>query len=393
MRVPLALIGLLSLWLATGTVGAQTPVSDLVISEVLPNAGQGSRDAAFEWVEIENRSQRAISLEGWALEDNNARDALPAISVPAGGFVVLVASADGADALAAAAEIGLIDDGRIGNGLANTGDRLQLIDPTGTAVDGVPWGTDRSLTESVAPAAGLSLSRTAGMEALVVGAPTPGLGLASTADAAAADPAALQITEIFPNAGAGQRDAAFEWIELHNPTDEAVNVGGWFIVDNGGSDYLPPAEITAGGYLVIASSVEAAGADALIVENGRLANGGDLVRLLDPSGREVAHVDFSGPSLPPPEVGTSLALVEGVWILNVEPTPGSAGSTGLLSRLNSDESLSGSGEGGEPSAPAREDGDDGGIPALAIVAIGLGPLLAWAAVSLWRRRTMPEGQR
>lgn len=79
MRVALALIGLLSVWLATGTGGAQTPTSDLVISEVLPNAGQGSRDAAFEWVEIENRSQRAISLEDWALEDNNARAALPAV--------------------------------------------------------------------------------------------------------------------------------------------------------------------------------------------------------------------------------------------------------------------------------------------------------------------------
>ena len=42
MRVALALIGLLSIWLATSATGAQTPVPDLVISEVLPNAGQGS---------------------------------------------------------------------------------------------------------------------------------------------------------------------------------------------------------------------------------------------------------------------------------------------------------------------------------------------------------------
>ena len=158
MRVALALIGLLSAWLATSAAGAQTPLPDLVISEVPPNAGQGNRDAAFEWVEIENRSGSAISLDGWALEDNNARDALPAISVPAGGFVLLVGSQDGAEALTAAltaagVEIGLIGDGRIGNGLANTGDHLLLIDPTGATVDGVSWGTDRSVTKSMAPPA------------------------------------------------------------------------------------------------------------------------------------------------------------------------------------------------------------------------------------------------
>jgi hypothetical protein len=264
------------------------------------------------------------------------------------------------------------------------------------AVDGVSWGTDRSLTESVAPVAGLSLSRSAGMGAPVVGAATPGASGVAAAVTVVGEPAALQITEIFANAGAGQRDAAFEWIELHNPTDEAVSVGGWFIADNGGSDRLPAAEIAAGGYLVVAGSVEAVDVEALVVEDGRLGNGlansGDLILLIDPAGREVARVDFSGPPLPLPEAGASLALVDGLWILNLEPTPGAAGSTGLLSRLDSDGSLNDSGQGGERGAPAREDGG-GGIPALAIVAIGLAPLLAWAAVTVWRRRTALEPKR
>lgn len=404
MRVALALIGLLSAWLATSAAGAQTPLPDLVISEVLPNAGQGNRDAAFEWVEIENRSGNAISLDGWALEDNNARDALPAISVPTGGFVLLVGSQDGAEALTAAltaagVEIGLIGDGRIGNGLANTGDHLLLIDPTGATVDGVSWGTDRSVTESMAPPAGLSLSRGRSLGAPVIGAATPGVPAptATTAETAAAEaPADIRITEIFANAGAGQRDAAFEWIELHNPTGKAESLDGWFIADNGGSDRLPAAEIAAGGYLVVAGSVEAAGVEALVVEDGRLgsglANGGDLIALIDPAGREVARVDFSSPPLPRPEAGASLALVDGLWILNLEPTPGAAGSTGLLSRLNSDGSLSDSDEGGERGAPAREKGE-GGISALAILAIGLAPLLAWAAVTVWRRRAALKPQR
>jgi hypothetical protein len=96
--------------------------------------------------------------------------------------------------------------------------------------------------------------------------------------------------------------------------------------------------------------------------------------------------------LPRPEAGASLALVDGLWILNLEPTPGAAGSTGLLSRLNSDGSLSDSDEGGERGAPAREKGE-GGISALAILAIGLAPLLAWAAVTVWRRRAALKPQR
>ncbi len=400
MRVALALIGLLSARLATSAAGAQTPLPDLVVSEVLPNAGQGNRGAAFEWVEIGNRSGSAISLDGWALEDNNARDALPAISVPAGGFVLLVGSQDGAEALTAAltaagVEIGLIGDGRIGNGLANTGNHLLLIDPTGATVDGVSWGTDRSVTESMARPAGLSHSRGRSLGAPVIGAATPGVQAptATTAETAAAEaPADIRITEIFANAGAGQRDAAFEWIELHNPTDKAVSLDGWFIADNGGSDRLPAAEIAAGGYLVVAGSVEAAGGEALVVEDGRLGNGGDLIVLIDPAGREVARVDFSGPPLPRPEAGASLALVDGLWILNLEPTPGAAGSTGLLSRLNSDGSLSDSDEGGERGAPAREEGE-GGISALAILAIGLAPLLAWAAITVWRRRAALKPQR
>ena len=318
MRVALALIGLLSVWLATSGADAQLPpMPDLVISEVLPNSGQGSRDAAFEWVEIENRSGGPISLAGWVLEDNHARDALPEIIVPAGGFVLLAASQDGAEAFAApAAEIALIVDGRIGNGLANSGDRLWLIDPTGAAVDGLSWSTDHSVTESVAPPPGLSLRRRPGMTTPTVGEPTPGTAGVSRETQINNTPIALMITEIFANAGAGQQDAAFEWIELHNPTDVTVELSGW-----------------------------------------------------------------------------SLALAEGIWILNVAPTLGRAGSTSLLSRLDRAESLGGFGESEERDSPVRKDGGDGGIPALAIVAIGLGPALAWGAASAWRRRPAIGGQR
>ena len=48
-----------------------------MISEVLANSGRAAEEPTHEWVELFNRSDAAVSTEGWQLEDNNAVDALP----------------------------------------------------------------------------------------------------------------------------------------------------------------------------------------------------------------------------------------------------------------------------------------------------------------------------
>ena len=42
-------------------------------------------------------------------------------------------------------------------------------------------------------------------------------------------PPALEITEIFANAGEGSRDAAFEWVEIHNAGTAPIDLAGWTI--------------------------------------------------------------------------------------------------------------------------------------------------------------------
>ena len=57
---------------------AQTAEGGLVITEVVANGGGGARDAALEWVEIQNRGQSAVELEGWGIQDNHSHDPLGA---------------------------------------------------------------------------------------------------------------------------------------------------------------------------------------------------------------------------------------------------------------------------------------------------------------------------
>lgn len=69
-------------------------------------------------------------------------------------------------------------------------------------------------------------------------------------------------------------DTEDEWVELHNPTSNPINLSGWLIEDGGGSDALPSVVIPAGGYGVVItgnSTVDATSSGAVEV---RLSGGG-----------------------------------------------------------------------------------------------------------------------
>lgn len=160
--------------------GAGTTAPWLRFSEFVSDPEEGGRDAAFEWVELVNTGGEPVDAGGWAIEDGAAADQLPAILVPAGGYLVvagrLAEFADGVLVVRPA-------DGEIGNGLGNAGDVLRLIAPDGTAADELSYG-DRDDVFDPAPAApgrGGSLGTEAGGDLpsaeswKVTGSVTPGL--------------------------------------------------------------------------------------------------------------------------------------------------------------------------------------------------------------------------
>jgi len=132
------------------------------ISEVLANAGAGVDDAAREWVELYNAGPKSVELGGWSLSDNVAADALPPAALPPGAYAVVAASPDFRRQYPAFQGTLLVPaDGRIGNGLANEGDRLLLLDEEGRPVDALSYGVDREFFDPSAPAVppGHSLER------------------------------------------------------------------------------------------------------------------------------------------------------------------------------------------------------------------------------------------
>ena len=119
----------------------------LEINEVMYDPAQSGNKASSEWVEIYNAGDKPINLAGWTLADNSESDELTALIVPAHGFAVVAASEVFRDEYPAFTAGLLTLDGRIGNGLADKGDRLLLYDPSGRLADGVSWGDDESVLD------------------------------------------------------------------------------------------------------------------------------------------------------------------------------------------------------------------------------------------------------
>jgi hypothetical protein len=156
-----------------------TPASrgDLLISELLADPAEAI-DPRGEWVELFNPQDHGWSLAGCLLADNSDETPLPpGASVPAGGFLV-VAAGEAPAGLAADAQVVLLP--RLGNGLANRGDRVVLRCGE-NVIDALSWGSDTSFTTLPAASAGHSLARldlTAGAPPryAINRAPSPGWG-------------------------------------------------------------------------------------------------------------------------------------------------------------------------------------------------------------------------
>ena len=324
----------------------------LWISEVYPNAGQGRNDASYEWFEITSRSDTPIDLNGWTIQDNTSSDPLDGLVIPPYASVVVAVESESDQP----ADL-RISDGRIGNGLANAGDRLELVDSAGHVVSAISWGDDRTHNNVSAPEESQSIHRTQPDGRPTIGAPNPGaLATVSTASqdapaieeedsttattaesgpepaetapesemptppAASVALAALQITEILPAPQSGHP----EWIELFNASEHPIDLSGWSIGDRGGrtdlSGIVPP-----GGRLVVAT--QRVGSDGAILVVERIGNGlnndADTISVYDPDGREVDSVTYGIDELPAPGSGLSLALDPARWVVTARPSPGS----------------------------------------------------------------------
>lgn len=341
----------------TPTPAATTALpGDILISELQPHPIAGGSDG--EWVEIHNRTAGAVTLSGWSLADNLGADPLPPFTLAPGGFAVIAADEAVFRGLYPlfSGTVVTVADGRLGNGLADDGDRLTLRDGHGTAIDALSYGSDVTVFDPPAPAtaAGHSLERRpvaldtdTAADFADCGFPSPGeppraltptptatpsrtptttvtaspTGTSTaTATPTATWPAgAVIVNEILPAPhavdwdGDGQAGAEDEWVELYNQAGVAVDLGGWRLddaADAGSPPYLLPAGtwIPAHGYALF-----------LRRQTGlTLNNTGDTVRLLSPDSLVAGLITFGSAAY---DHSFSRTAANG-WAWDYPPSPG-----------------------------------------------------------------------
>ncbi|MBQ8752499.1 MAG: lamin tail domain-containing protein, partial [Clostridia bacterium] len=141
------------------------------------------------------------------------------------------------------------------------------------------------------------------------------------------DSAHVYISEILPeNNGvlADETGAHPGWIELYNPTDEAISLEGYTLRSSGAAEAFAFGNVSldAGDYLVIFAS----GKNYQDLENRALHTNftlnasGDTVCLADASGRELSRITYNALS-----ANASCGVDDkGQTVYYLSPTPGTA---------------------------------------------------------------------
>jgi hypothetical protein len=338
---------------------------DILINEVQYNPPQSGADAAYEWVEIYNTRNETVELIGWEIRDNGGYDLTPFLNISPYGFVIIAASENfSVNFPNYTGKIVFLEDGDIGNGLGNNGDRLRMQDSLGTVIDEFSYGDDESITlpPHKKVAEGHSMERRpAGGEFIDNAEPTPGRGLSpltptpnptstptpsvsptptNMPQGTVANRSAILINEVQSNPLQSGSDSSYEWIELFNPGTEVVELIGWGMSDNYEMDEIPLLSVSANGLVVVAASenfsVNFPSYNGTIVftADGRIGNGlgnaGDRLILKDSAGTIIDEMSYgdddsiTSQQYPNVADGHSLerAPCGGQFIDNEVPTPG-----------------------------------------------------------------------
>ncbi len=229
---------------AVGPVADSLRISEIMYHPVDPNA---------EYVELTNTGSQTLNLN-LAKFTRGIEFTFPSAELKPGGHVLVVRDRAAFEATYGA---GLAVAGQYAGNLDNAGERIDLEDAAGQVIHSFDY---RDGWYDITDGQGFSLTvKTPGAtDADALGEkgtwrPSATVGGSPGFDDTGVVPelGAVVINEILANPTGGASD----WIELHNTTDQAIEVGGWFLSDD--ADDLTKYEIAAGtvlaghGYLVL----------------------------------------------------------------------------------------------------------------------------------------------
>jgi len=112
---------------------------DIVINEIMANPSNPVRLPEYEYIELYNRSEKNIELDGWTFSYGNNTRTFPSYLFQAGSYLLLVHSAAVPEMSAYGATIPLL--GSL-TAITNTGQYLQLRDREGTIISWVDFTTE-----------------------------------------------------------------------------------------------------------------------------------------------------------------------------------------------------------------------------------------------------------
>ena len=190
-------------------------LASLRINEVESNMGPD------DWVELYNGSNAPIDIGEYVFrDDNDVR--VPYVfptgtTIPANGFLVIA-------------------EAQFGFGLGSS-DAARLFAPGGTQlIDSYAWTAHAATTYGRCP---------------------DGTGAFTVSTIITRGTANDCGPRIFVNEVESQSGVPGDWVELYNPNNAAVNIGGWVFRDNSATGYVIPdgTMIAANGYFVIEEAV------------------------------------------------------------------------------------------------------------------------------------------
>ena len=215
-----------------GATGASDQTSTLVVNEVLAHVAADQDDL----IELYNRTSHDIDITGWYLSDNDQEllrypIATPTI-VPALGYQSINVS-----------QLGLDLDGARGGRIwlteadsAGRPRRIVMDTQFGASVAGVSLGRWPNGTGTFFP-----------MPQLTLGSLNPDVRVGE-----------VVISEVYfspsdPDGAQKLKADDFEFVELHNTTDQPVDLTGWQIVGSSPFDFASGTTIAAGQTLILVS--------------------------------------------------------------------------------------------------------------------------------------------
>lgn len=267
-------------------------------------------DSKEEWIELYNPTDFGINLSGYKLESNElSAFVISAGTIQSKSYFVIAKDKTGFHTLY---DLDPSIDGMTIN-LSNDGDYVALLNPAGTEIDSIAWGssTHPGIVSSKGVKTGHSLERKSlgvdtddcSLDFVDVSIPTP---FAKYEKLIYSD--AVELSEIMSYPADVSHE---EFIEIHNKTDAAFDLSGWQLDDaeGGSSRYTITSdiEIAPNGYLSFYHSLT-----GIILNNDT-----DSARLFDPNGDLRSTVTYSKG-----QKDDSYALINDAWLWTAQSTPG-----------------------------------------------------------------------